>query len=300
MDDISKRLKEKAKQDRIKLIAGASIMAIVILAVLYGTGITVGNLMEAVNIVALAVVALFAGAVLLLLRLVKKMEADSFDEGMHIVMESVPMVCSLLNKDSSIVYCNDQAPKLLDLTSKQEYMSRFFELMPEYQPDGSLTKEKAGQVMKAAFGTGRYVFEWERKKPNGELLPLEVTLVRLSFQGEDHLLEFTRDVSEAHENKKKEQALKAKMQAILDASPLVCAVFNEEGKIEEVNREAENMFALPDRQIFVDRYHEFLPEFQPDGTRSTDKDQQVLKAVMQKGSYRHEQTYRLRDGTLVP
>jgi len=102
------------------------------------------------------------------------------------------------------------------------------------------------------------------------------------------------------EMKKQEAALREKMHAILDSSPIVCAVYDESGNIVDVNKEAENMFGIPDAQMFITSYNRFLPKSQPDGSDTISKSLEMLKKAQREGSARYELTYLHSDGSLIP
>ncbi|MCL2192226.1 MAG: diguanylate cyclase [Treponema sp.] len=99
---------------------------------------------------------------------------------------------------------------------------------------------------------------------------------------------------------KKEEVVRERMQAILDSSPLVCAHYDETGKILEVNKEAENMFGIPNKQMFVDNIQKYTPRTQPDGSDSASKNAEWARKAMREGSARFEWTYLHNDGSPIP
>jgi len=300
MDDIAARLREKARVDRIKMVSGAVGMKVVILLLAFFIMDAQKNTMMAMGILTPVIIGLFACAVFLILRLITKMEKDSFDEGMHLVMESVPMVSALFDTDNNIVYCNDLAPKLYEFPDRQEYYKKFFTSMPEFQPDGSPSAEKAGEHIKTAIAKGMNRFEWVYLSYKGKPTPVDVTLVRVEFQGKPHVIEFTKDMREVHKIRKKEKALKERQQAILDSSPLLCVLYDENSKVLEVNKEAEKVFKIRDKQIFIDNFKDFLPAYQPDGSDSFQKRLDTIKQALRDGECRYEWMYQLKDGTQIP
>jgi len=300
MDDIAARLREKAKGDRVKLILGAVGMTALIL---FSEFLIIGrmeNKAAAIAILALIIIALFAFAVFFILRLITKMEKDSFDEGMHLIMESVPMVSALIDDEHKLVYCNDLAPTLYGFTDRQEYYRSFFSNIPEFQPDGSRSAEDVERHIKAAFEKGRERFQWMYQTLKGEPIPADVTLVRVDFQGRPHLMEFTQDMREIHKIRKKEQALKERQQAILDSAPLLCILYDEDSTVLEVNKEAEDLFGISSKQIFIDNFKDFLPKYQPDGSDSFQKSLDTIRQALKEGECRYEWMYQLRDGTPIP
>ena len=104
----------------------------------------------------------------------------------------------------------------------------------------------------------------------------------------------------ADELKKKEESVREKMHAILDASPIVCAVYNENCDIIDVNKAAESMFGIADQNMFIKDYNKFVPKNQPDGSDSLQKGREMLMKVFQEGTARYEWTYQHSDGSLIP
>jgi signal transduction histidine kinase/DNA-binding response OmpR family regulator len=118
------------------------------------------------------------------------------DERIQTMFDSTPLCAYLWNKDYKIIDCNQVAVTLYDLSSKQEYCDRFNDLSPEYQPDGRSSIEKAKEYIDKGFKDGYCRFEWMHQKLNGELIPSEITLVRIQYGGETFVAGYTRDLRE--------------------------------------------------------------------------------------------------------
>jgi len=299
MDSV--RLQEQSKQDKIKLVTGIAAAALLVLALFFIVGTNTPDMASAMFILAPLVLAVFAVGVFLALRLVGKMENDSFGEGICFVMDNAPMVCSLYDTDNNIKYCNDNAHKLFGFKDREEYSRNYASSFPEVQPDGSRSDDIALKTINEVVKTGSATVEWYQKASNGELLPLHLTMVRARFQGEQHMLEFTRDKRpELEVERKREAAVKERMQAIMDSSPMFCTLLDDKGNILEVNQEAERLFDITDRQLLVKNYYDFCPERQPDGTPSSKKADGEIAKALQTGNTRYEWMYRRRDGTPLP
>ena len=118
------------------------------------------------------------------------------DERTRIMLDATPLCCNLWNKDFNNIDCNNEAVKLFDLKDKQEYLDRFFELSPEYQPDGRLSNHKAIEKITAAFRDGKITYEWMHQKLDGTPVPSEITLVRVKHGEEFIVTGYTRDLRE--------------------------------------------------------------------------------------------------------
>jgi len=282
---------EQARQDRSKLTAGIVVLAILSLALLV-VGVGAGSMAIALGVLAPLTVAAFAFAGFFGLRLAKKMERDSYEEGMYLVMEGVPMSCTITDEKGTVLHCNDRAASLFK-TSKREYAQKLFgDFVPEFQPGGARSMEMAGEHMQAAFRNGTDSFEWwHQMGPGGEQIPCAVDLAAASVYGMSRILVFNNDLRKTHALRKQEDALKEKMQAVLDASPMLCAVYDEDGNALEVNKEAERLFGIPSKQMFVTNFESFLPRRQPDGSDSMQKNLECFRKVIREGRCEYKWLY---------
>jgi len=138
---------------------------------------------------------LFAILLIWLLLSISTQKANS-EERMQVMFNATPLVAYIFNKDFTIIDCNENAVKLFDLSSKQEFCQRFYDLLPEYQPDGRLTADIGREVTQKTLEEGSSRFEWTYKKFNGELIPCEITCVRVVYKNELNVVGYMRDLRE--------------------------------------------------------------------------------------------------------
>ena len=124
---------------------------------------------------------------------VAKMRAE---ERMQAMFNATPLCANFWNRDLKNIDTNDEAVKLFQLSSKQEYIDRFHELSPEYQPGGMPSRDMALEQVKKAFDEGYCRFEWMHQKLDGESIPCEITLVRVNCRGDYIVAGYTRDLRE--------------------------------------------------------------------------------------------------------
>ncbi|MCL2387264.1 MAG: ATP-binding protein [Defluviitaleaceae bacterium] len=219
-------------------------------------------------------------------------------------INAMPMVANIRDKDLNIVDCNEEALRVFGMRSLREYREKSHLLWPEYQPDKSRSREKAIQLQKEAKDVGYLRFDWLHQNINGEPIPTETTLVRFTWHGEDHVLAFIKDMREfnkkQHKLKARLEAEQQRLQAMLDSSPLVCALFDHRGYILSVSQKAEVLFEIPDKQIFLDNISKFFPEYQPDGSLSYEANMKYLLEAIETGYQRYEWVYQTLDGKPIP
>ena len=118
------------------------------------------------------------------------------DERAQIMLDATPVCANFWDKNHNNIDCNLEAVKLFGLKNKQEYLNRFFELSPEFQPCGRRSSEMAVEKVNKAFQDGYCRFEWMHQKINGEPIPSEITLVRVKHRGGFIVVGYTRDLRE--------------------------------------------------------------------------------------------------------
>ncbi len=95
----------------------------------------------------------------------------------------------LIIQNGKFVDCNKATIKMLRFNNKNEFLNTHpSELSPEKQPDGKLSFAKANEMMGIAFKNGSHRFEWEHKKSDGEIFPVEVLLTVIENNENNQIL----------------------------------------------------------------------------------------------------------------
>jgi len=132
--------------------------------------------------------------------------------------DSAPVLCAIFDKNLNIIKVNQEAANILRLNDKQEYIDRFSDLSPEYQPDGTKSGEKVKKALRHALQTGDdYISEWVHITFDGELIPFEVHLKRVRLGGKYVVIVYARDLRKEKEMLKKLEESVLREQAANDA-----------------------------------------------------------------------------------
>jgi len=195
-------------------IRGANDAVIGMIGVGYYTEGEMGNIMRFIMFGALITLAVLAACIgfarvisgIVERRLGKMMqEVNEAQERIKVVFETSPLGCSLWDEDFNQTSVNQEMVRIFGLKNKQEYLDRFFELSPEYQPDGTLSSEYAIGNLKSAFSEGYSQFRHVHQKLDGTPLPTEITLIRIQSEDGNIVAGYIRDLRE-HDKMMKEIA----------------------------------------------------------------------------------------------
>jgi len=279
----------------IAMVGAALILAAFFMAV--GLAPSMGGAAAIFTPVALGV---FAFVAIAGWRREERIRRGSYSEGLRAVMDRVPMGIYMMTKEAKYVYCNDEAVRLYKFSSREEYYRRLFELTPEVQPNGQKSLDLVSEAFANVFKHGIATFEWWGKATDGEDIPTDVTAAMIMYNGEQHVVGFLKDMRDSIAKQRSDGMARERTQAVLDSSPSLCMLIDEDGGILDANKVAESMFGVSDRNDFVKRYGDFLPPRQPDGSDSIGKRAAALGKAFREGSNSFEWMYRRRDGTPLP
>lgn len=92
----------------------------------------------------------------------------------------------------------------------------------------------------------------------------------------------------------------ARTQIMLDATPFCCNFWDENCNNVDCNAAVARLFELSDKQEYLDRFYEFSPEEQPDGSPSREKAVEKIKEAFATGYARFEWMHRKLNGDPLP
>jgi PAS domain S-box-containing protein len=118
------------------------------------------------------------------------------NERTRIMLDATPVACSFWDQDGVIIDCNKAVLNIFGLTEKRDFIEHFFDLSPEFQPDGEASTEKQSRLHAAALETGYQKFEWMYRTAAGEPLSVETTLVRVPWKNGYCITAYSRDLRE--------------------------------------------------------------------------------------------------------
>ena len=222
------------------------------------------------------------------------------EERIQVMLDATPFCADFWDKNFNVIDCNQESLKLFGCSTKKEYIDRFSEFSPEYQLDGRLSREKGKEILAKAFEEGYAKNEWIHRKSSGELIPCEVTFVRVSHRDDYIVCAYTQDLRE-------QKAMIAKMreadectQILFDTSPLGCIMVDNMFNVIECNQEVLRLFNIPNKQLLKDRVYDLWPEYQPSGEVSRERIIKYLNEAYEEGYCRFEWMYQTLDGEQIP
>ena len=114
----------------------------------------------------------------------------------NIMLDTTPIACMLWNEDTIFYDCNKKTLEIFGVSSKDELDRRFAEFSPEFQPNGVNSMEAMIALVRETLEKGKVVVKWMHQNSSGDLIPAEITVVRVNFGSEMLVAVFIRDLRE--------------------------------------------------------------------------------------------------------
>ncbi len=227
-------------------------------------------------------------------------QAAEAAEYVQVMLDTISLGSNVWNKNFENLASNNAAADLFDLESPEQYLEKFPQLSPEFQPDGLPSAQKSLDKIQKAFDEGYCQFEWMHQKLNGEPVPCEITLIRKNFRGEDIVVGYTKDLRELKASQKEAFDATETKQIILNTMPLAVTFWTKDSELFDCNFEAAKLFGAADKEEILQNYKRLSPPLQPDGKESRLKVKEVISEVFEKGYSSFEWMHKNLRGELLP
>ncbi|MGL6196294.1 MAG: ATP-binding protein [Thermoguttaceae bacterium] len=215
------------------------------------------------------------------------------------MINAIPVGVALFDDHLNFFDCNEAQVTLFGVKTNEEFQERFFELSPEFQPNGRLSSECAEEKIRDVLKSGYEKFEWLHMHLDGTLIPMEMTIKRIQLGGEYIFVGCSRDLREEKALKAEVDKMHQQMRLMLDATPLACILWDANFKFIDCNLETVRLFELSSREEY-DSNTKLSPEYQPNGKPSKELSQQKIISALDTGYERFEWTYQNKNGDLIP
>ena len=100
----------------------------------------------------------------------------------RVIFDAAPVGLTMFDENYNFIDCNEAVLEMYNV-SKTFYLTHFFDLSPEYQPDGSKSHQKLRETMKRVIKGEKLHMEWTHCLPAGEPFPCEITMTRVKHKG---------------------------------------------------------------------------------------------------------------------
>ncbi|NLT22775.1 MAG: PAS domain S-box protein [Syntrophorhabdus sp.] len=157
-----------------------------------------------------------------------------------------------IRPDGRFVYVNDAACGKLGYTKEELLSLRVVDVDPDH------TKRELSAIGRCMAEEGSITFRSHHQARNGRVFPVEVIANRVTYNGEDFIFCFARDVSDGEIAEERLSAERQKFQILIEHAPFGMAMFDREDRYLYVNPKFTEIFGftlaeIPDRAAWFER-----------------------------------------------
>ena len=122
-------------------------------------------------------------------------EPETVSDRFEDMLERIPLACIVINEDSSISQCNQEAVRLLGASDKQDILTSLFtKYSADVQADGQDSVTASRKILLNNIDKADSRFEWLHRHASGEIIPTEIILRSADFGGKRQIIAYGRDL----------------------------------------------------------------------------------------------------------
>ncbi|MCL2410559.1 MAG: response regulator, partial [Treponema sp.] len=110
------------------------------------------------------------------------------------LLDNAPSFMEFWDVDCNIFSCNQRMLDVFGVSNKTEFLERYYDFSPKYQPCGTLSPEKNKQMIEGARKNGRNRCEWTYILRNGEEMPVDSYFVSTTYQDTPIIICYSYDL----------------------------------------------------------------------------------------------------------
>ncbi len=206
----------------------------------------------------------------------------------------------VLNENHLFVECNETALNMLERSRNEIIGQTPANISPKFQPNGSLSSDLAKKDTSLAFQGIDLCFEWVLQKSDGSPVPVEVSLCSFTENKQKYIYALVRNFTEKKIREKKLRESEERFRTIYTQSADGVVLIESNQGITECNNAAYEILGLDSKEdVLGKNVLDFSPEFQPDGSRSSEASIAHLRTCLRNGQTRFEWVHLKKDGSPI-
>ncbi len=195
----------------------------------------------------------------------KLREADEYTK---IMLDASPFGTLIWDNNLNLILCNKALAQNFGLPEAKDFVENFFDLIPEYQPEGVLSLQKMQAHLVHCMQKGTSSCAWTGIDIDGNPVPSHVTVERVKYGDEYMIVGYVKDMREMEASQQKTLAAEARTAAMLEGIPLGINIWTQELELIDCNYNAALLAGYDNKEEYIANFHLIVPPKQPDGKDS--------------------------------
>ncbi|MBN1270654.1 MAG: PAS domain S-box protein [Candidatus Aminicenantes bacterium] len=176
------------------------------------------------------------------------------------VFENAVDGMALLYRDGTFIECNLKTEEIWGYSRKKVLKMKPWEFSPLKQPDGRDSKEKALELLDAAYQGESQLFEWVYIRPDGSLVDVEINLSCIELEGDVADVAIIRDITERKIAKAKIQESEDRFRSIVETTKEWIWMMDLDGRMTYNNPTIERILGYSPEELLGQNTLDYICE----------------------------------------
>lgn len=152
-------------------------------------------------------------------------------------------------KDEVIVDCNEEAARMFETSKEQLKGDSVIDNSPFVQPDKGDSQKRAAKIIEQALEGKPQRFEWRLRTAAGKPIDVEVSITRVTFNGEYYLLSQLRDITEKKSIRAEIRKREILFRNLFLRSPAALVMVDKKNKVLMINEGFSSLFGYSEEEL---------------------------------------------------
>ncbi|MDR1904441.1 MAG: response regulator [Treponema sp.] len=229
---------------------------------------------------------------------VRGLEYEKKEKYLNLMLENTSNIIILLDKNGCFLYCSNTFLKFFNIDNFNLIKGRKFEQVYEGRADRELIEQTLEHFKRIRVEHKTIVdnihidFAKDGRYRNYSINSTPLIDNRGDFDGAVIIYQDITDLLRAESDER--------TKAMLDATPLACTFWDEQGNLVDCNQESLALFEVASKEEFFKKFNSFSPVFQSDGNFSIERMRTDREEALRTGRKEFEWLHRSARGTWLP
>jgi len=172
----------------------------------------------------------------------------------RLLYDAIPLPATMWSENYNVIDCNQAMVEFLKVPSKEVAIEKFYEFSTVHQPCGTHTLDKSMAVIDKVLTEGNVVRHTWTHLIDGEIVPVDVTAVRVPMEDGYVVACYSMDLRPIKEVMEKMREAEERVKLLLDAAPMACYLLDSNHQAIDCNQAAVELFAKEPSRPLADTY----------------------------------------------
>ncbi len=191
-------------------------------------------------------------------------------EQVQTTIDSIPIGICIWSEQNMLIACNKTILEMLGLKNKNELKggTDFIDSSMLMQICGTPTNVRLEQVLDELKEKNTITTQWLHRNVDGEMIPAEVTITKMTFHGEPVRVAYTRALDVERYTKDNPEEVSVHLKALYSSKIMGISLWDSEFNLMDCNPRLLEMLKIDSKEELARNFHNFSPQVQPCGRTS--------------------------------